>query len=329
MPSNGTHSLLDLLDYKKDGDSLLDYSIVFTLTIITCRIMAEPVTPSLCENCGSRLSGPDVLVCDHCRVPTARQCASCSQHTIPKGKRTCEACGHTQYKECLLCQTEILSSADQCHVCHAPQQREIFQYIPLKECLNGDCRTQLIPYLPTCYKCNTSQQLVPQQHSPTQDRPSTSESNKQPSVIESTTTTTTTTTTTSCTNTITAVSDIEDMDTSREEGDDRTNSRLKRGPISDVTKSSKRAKGESDDNSTSVDASTEDSCKDGQAIITLSAGGGNVSSASLAVAGQKRKSSPLSPPDIALKIMHESTDSDIRGDQDSGGSSAIAAQNNL
>lgn len=268
--------------------------------------MATSSAVPLCKECGRSLDRPGAVSCDHCTAAVTRKCANCSQN-ISKEKRVCDICGHAQYKECLLCQSEILSSADQCGLCHAPQQEIMFQYIPLRECLNQHCRTRLIPYLPSCYKCHTSQQLHSDKPHPMTPAASKHDpaTEQQRSVIQSLA---------SCATD--SSSNKEDTTTLTDKG---TSSAVKRGATTDViTSPSKRSKGEDDGSP-------------GPAVVTVPAAACGMDQ-STASAGQKRTASPPPATDIASKIMHESTpemsgDGFLDPDKESG--TFRATHNNL
>ena len=158
-----------------------------------------------CNNCGHALPTPGAKFCGECGKPqrqmkkciqcksdiveSAKFCINCGHHQqsvalskikpcnkcgneLPSSAPFCDACGQNQsqplqqQQPCLYCGTPIPASSPCCPVCFAFTDPNPMRSIPLKQCINPSCRTTLMGFAPSCYKCNTNQTIPPQHSSP-------------------------------------------------------------------------------------------------------------------------------------------------------------------
>ena len=87
-------------------------------------------------------------------------CKRCNQQS-PSNSKFCWSCGMSfvvmQRKKCLLCDVLLHFKAEKCRVCSAPQDSDMFDQTPLKECINSQCKTLLVVDSATCYQCKSPQ----------------------------------------------------------------------------------------------------------------------------------------------------------------------------
>ena len=87
-------------------------------------------------------------------------CKRCNQQS-PSNSKFCGSCGMSfvvmQRKKCLLCDVLLHFKAEKCQVCSAPQDSDIFDQTPLKQCINSQCKTFLVVDSATCYQCKSPQ----------------------------------------------------------------------------------------------------------------------------------------------------------------------------
>ena len=130
-----------------------------------CVQCAKEITDSgtFCVHCGHDQREPPA-------PPETKPCIKCDNE-LPSSAPFCGACGQNQsqplqqQQPCLYCGTPIAASSPSCPVCFAYTDPDLL-HSPLKQCINPSCRTTLMRFVPSCYKCNTNQTIPPQHSSP-------------------------------------------------------------------------------------------------------------------------------------------------------------------
>lgn len=91
-----------------------------------------------------------------------KACSSCRESLLDSD-RFCSQCGHprikTIKKQCLLC-AFLIPDKPECVNCLAPQDRQKFENLALKPCVNSKCSTHIMPNSLKCYKCNELQNVT-------------------------------------------------------------------------------------------------------------------------------------------------------------------------
>ena len=88
-------------------------------------------------------------------------CKSCREQLHPPTARYCSNCGDPQQeiekRPCILCQYPLPTTSQECVLCSAPQDPQMFHQTDKKKCTNPECRAQLIMTSSKCYNCTMDQ----------------------------------------------------------------------------------------------------------------------------------------------------------------------------
>ena len=88
-------------------------------------------------------------------------CKSCREQLHPPTARYCSNCGDPQQeiekRPCILCQYPLPTTSQECILCSAPQDPQMFHQTDKKKCTNPECRVQLIMTSSKCYNCTMDQ----------------------------------------------------------------------------------------------------------------------------------------------------------------------------
>ena len=106
----------------------------------------NPPNVKFCGECGSSLQGVLCKKCNEANSANAKYCGNCGVSLLER-----------QRKPCLLCNVLLHPTAQNCPFCSAPQDEEVFDQTPLKQCFNSQCAAYLMVDFSVCYRCKSLQ----------------------------------------------------------------------------------------------------------------------------------------------------------------------------
>ena len=106
----------------------------------------NPPNVKFCGECGSSLQGVLCKKCNEANSANAKYCGNCGVSLLER-----------QRKPCLMCNVLLHPTAQNCPFCSAPQDEEVFDQTPLKQCLNSQCGAYLMVDFSVCYRCKSLQ----------------------------------------------------------------------------------------------------------------------------------------------------------------------------
>ena len=83
-------------------------------------------------------------------------CKRCKTSFASDSERFCANCKAPRRKPCILCRAAISFKAEKCKLCLAPQDENIFDETPLKDC---SCGALVMMSSPACYNCHSVLQV--------------------------------------------------------------------------------------------------------------------------------------------------------------------------
>ena len=132
---------------------------------VPCKKCNFPNPPNVkfCGECGLPLQGVLCKRCNEANSADAKYCGNCGSSLF-----------EMQRKPCILCNVMLPLKLQNCLFCSAPQDPEILDQTPLKQCFNSQCGAYLMVDLSICYRCKLQQPQHPPSTIPSDSPMSTS-----------------------------------------------------------------------------------------------------------------------------------------------------------
>ena len=101
-------------------------------------------------------------------------CKKCKTPFTSEKESLCGTCNTHRRKQCILCEVSLPFHSQKCRICFAPQDKSIFEQLPLKVCCS--CGASILLSSEVCYSCESSQEVEDVQSQPPPKPPDTSSS---------------------------------------------------------------------------------------------------------------------------------------------------------